>query len=234
MRQFQTDTGVKLQRENITLKTADGRMYVNATRVVGVNVFSPVAFTAAVLECYRQIEGVARYLRERVRGFEQARIEQVAPVLGVRETRHIVGEYMLTGADTRQGTHFADSIPADVSAVDIHDPKGADVDFQGRRPYEIPYRCLLPLGVEQLLVAGRCISADHDAHARSRNMPACMATGQAAGVAAAVAIEQGTTVRRVPVGEVQRRLRALGMLLHVDEVQGAVTETAETAAACKL
>lgn len=224
LRQFQADTGIKLQRENITLKTADGRMYVNATRVVGVDVFSPVEFTNAVLECYRQIEGVARYLRERVPGFEQARIEQVAPVLGVRETRHIVGEYVLTGADSLQGTRFDDSIAADVSAVDIHDPKGADVDFQGRKPYEIPYRSLLPLGVEQLLVAGRCISADHAAHARSRNMPACMATGQAAGIAAAVAIETGTTVRRVCVPEVQRRLRALGMPLHAEEVTGAVNE----------
>lgn len=226
LRQFQADTGIRLQRDNITLKTADGRMYVNATRVMGVDVFSPVEFTNAVLECYRQIEGVARYLRERIPGFEQARIEQVAPVLGVRETRHIVGEYTLTGPDTLDGTHFEDSIAADASALDIHDPKGADVDFQGRQPYEIPYRCLLPLGVEQLLVAGRCISADHAAHARSRNMPACMATGQAAGVAAAVAIEQGTTVRLVSVAEVQRRLRAVGMPLFSEEVQGAVAETA--------
>lgn len=231
IRQFQADTGIKLQRENITLKTADGRMYVNATRVVGVDVFSPVQFTNAVLECYRQIEGVARYLRERIPGFEQARIEQVAPVLGVRETRHIIGEYTLTGADSLQGTHFEDSIAADVSAVDIHDPKGADVDFQGRQPYEIPYRSLLPMGVEQLLVAGRCISADHDAHARSRNMPACMATGQAAGIAAAVAIETGTTVRRVSVEEVQRRLRALGMPLHAEEVKAAVVEAPATAQA---
>lgn len=219
LQQFQKDTGIKLQRDNITLKTADGRMYVNATRVLGVNVFSPTEFTAAVLECYRQIEGVARYLRERIPGFEQARIEQIAPVLGVRETRHILGEYTLTGPDTLEGNRFEDSIAADASALDIHDPKGADVDFRGMRPYEIPYRCLLPKGVEQLLVAGRCISADHDAHARSRNMPACMATGQAAGVAAAVAIDAGTTVRQAPVARIQAALRALGMPLHGEDVK---------------
>ncbi|WP_326539763.1 FAD-dependent oxidoreductase [Pseudorhodoferax sp.] len=226
LKQWQRDTGVELQRDNITLKTADGRMYVNATRVVGVDVFSPVAFTNAVLECYRQIEGVARYLRERIPGFENARIEQIAPVLGVRETRHVVGEYTLSGPDALEGHHFEDSIAADVSALDIHDPKGADVDFQGLRPYEIPYRCLVPKGVEQLLVAGRCISADHAAHARSRNMPACMATGQAAGIAAAVAVEKGVTVRQVPVAEVQARLRRLGMPLFGHEVKGAVTEPA--------
>ncbi|MFW2357768.1 FAD-dependent oxidoreductase [Hydrogenophaga sp.] len=226
LKKFQRDTGIQLQRDNITLKTAGGRMYVNATRVMGVDVFSPVEFTNAVLECYRQIEGVARYLRECIPGFENARIEQIAPVLGVRETRHVVGDYTLTGDDALNGHHFEDSIAADASALDIHDPKGADVDFQGLRPYEIPYRCLLPQGVEQLLVAGRCISADHAAHARSRNMPACMATGQAAGVAAAVAVESGTTVRQVSVAEVQKRLRALGMPLFSEEVKDAVHETA--------
>ena len=220
LKKFQQDTGIKLQRENITLKTADGRMYVNATRVTDVDVFDPVQFTNAVLECYRQIEGVARYLRECIPGFEKARIEAIAPILGVRETRHVIGEYTLTGEDSIKGPTFEDSIAADASALDIHDPKGADVDFQGLRPYEIPYRCLLPLQIEQLLVAGRCISADHDAHARSRNMPACMATGQAAGIAAAVAIDEGVTVRKVSVAKVQEKLRALGMPLHGDEVKG--------------
>lgn len=220
LRKWQMDTGVQLQRDNITLKTADGRMYVNGTRVTNVNVFDPVQFTNAVLECYRQIEGVARYLREVIPGFENARIEAIAPVLGVRETRHVIGEYTLTGQDSTEGTRFEDSIAADASALDIHDPKGADVDFQGLRPYEIPYRSLLPKQVEQILVAGRCISADHAAHARSRNMPACMATGQAAGVAASVAIDMGVNVRDVDVALVQTKLRALGMPLHGSEVTG--------------
>lgn len=219
LRQFQEQTGIKLQRENITLKTADGLMYVNATRVMDVDIFSPEAFTAAILECYRQIEAVAKLLRERIPGFEEARILQIAPVLGVRETRHIRGEYTLTRRDVLGGDGFEDSIAADASALDIHDPKGGDVDFQGLRPYEIPYRALVPLGVEQLLVAGRCISADHDAHARSRNIPACMATGQAAGVAAAVAIDDGVPVRNVPVAKVQEILRGMGMPLHASEVQ---------------
>jgi hypothetical protein len=219
LRSFSEEEGVKLQRDNITLKTADGLMYVNATRVLGIDIFSPVEFTAAIVECYRQIEATARFLRERVPGFENARIGQVAPVLGVRETRHVLGEYVLTGPDTIDGTYFEDSIAADVSALDIHDPKGGDVDFQGLPPYEIPYRSLVPMGVEQLLVAGRCIAADHAAHARSRNMPACMATGQAAGVAAAVAIDDGVNVRAADVSKVQNILRSLGMPLHGSDVK---------------
>jgi hypothetical protein len=218
LKQFQEDTGIELQRDNITLKTAGGIMYVNGTRVLGVDVFDPTQFSQAVVECYRQIEAVTECLRQRVPGFENAKIMQIAPMLGVRETRHIKGEYVLTGEDVLGGTHFEDSIGADASALDIHDPKGADVDFRGMVPYEIPYRCLVPLNVEQLLVAGRCISADHDAHARSRNMPACMATGQAAGIAAAIAIEKGITVREVPVAEIQQALRDIKMPLFAEDV----------------
>ena len=219
LRKFETESGIKLQRDNITLKTADGLMYVNGTRVLGVDIFNPVEFTAAIVECYRQIEAVSKFLRENVPGFEKASIGQIAPVLGVRETRHVQGEYTLTGKDSLEGTRFEDSIAADASALDIHDPKGGDVDFRGMKPYEIPYGCLVPVGVEQLLVAGRCISADHDAHARSRNMPACMATGQAAGIAATVAIDEGVSVRAVPVAKVQQILRAMGMPLHAEEIR---------------
>jgi hypothetical protein len=219
MAAFESETGNRLQRHNITLKTASGVMYVNGTRVLGVNVFSPAEFTAAVLECYRQIEAVAKALIDRVPGFEKARIGQVSPILGVRETRHILGEYVITGDDTLQGTSFADSIAADCSALDIHEPKGSDVDFQGLTPYEIPFRALLPLKIDQLLIAGRCISADHDAHARTRNMPACMATGQAAGIAAALAIKTGIRVRDVPAAEVQAVLRASGMPIYRAETQ---------------
>ncbi|WP_062227193.1 FAD-dependent oxidoreductase [Aureimonas frigidaquae] len=218
---YRRETGVSLQRENITLKTAGGLMYVNATRVMGVDVFDHAEFTAAIVECYRQIEAVAAFLIERVPGFEASRILQIAPVLGVRETRHIQGDYVLTGPDVLGGTHFADSIAADTSALDIHEPRGGDVDFRGLDAYEIPYRTLVPKGVEQLLVAGRCISADHDAHARSRNMPACMATGQAAGVAAAVAIDEGTSVRDVPIDKVQKILRDSGVPIHAAELAGA-------------
>lgn len=219
IRAYRAETGIDLPRENITLKTANSLMYVNATRVLGVDVFSPTEFSAAVVECYRQIDEYARFLINRVPGFARAKIAQISPVLGVRETRHIQGEYTLTADDVRGETTFPDSIAADVSAFDVHDVKGGDVDFQGLKPYELPYRCMVPLGVEQLLVAGRCISADHVAHGRSRNVPACMATGQAAGIAAAIAIDRNTTVREVSIERVQTALRGIGMPLHAAELQ---------------
>jgi len=220
IRSYRAETNIDLPRENITLKTANSLMYVNATRVLGVNVFWPIEFSAAVIECYRQIDEYARFLICKIPGFGKAKIAQVSPVLGVRETRHIRGEYTLIADDVSgSGKGFFDSIAADVSAFDVHDVKGADVDFQGLSPYEIPYRCMVPLEIDQLLVAGRCISADHTAHGRSRNVPACMATGQAAGIAAAIAVEGNTTVRGVSIERVQAALRAIGMPLHAEELR---------------
>lgn len=215
---YQDEKGIELQRENITLKTANGVLYVNATRVLGVDGLSPLEMSDAMLEIYRQIEAYTEFLIEKVPGFENARIGQIAPVMGVRETRHITGEYTLTGKDVVDCTTFEDSIGADNCAMDVHEVKGADVDFQGLGPYEIPYRVLVPLKVEQLLVAGRCISADHVAHGRTRNMPACMATGQAAGVAAAVAIDTGSSIRNVDVKRVQEILRKMDMPLKASEI----------------
>ncbi|WP_284041289.1 FAD-dependent oxidoreductase [Vreelandella olivaria] len=215
---YQEEKGIALQRENITLKTANGVLYVNATRVLGVDGLSPLEMSDAMLEIYRQIEAYTAFLIEKVPGFENAHIGQIAPVIGVRETRHITGEYTLTGKDVVDCTTFEDSIGADNCAMDVHEVKGADVDFQGLGPYEIPYRTLVPLQVEQLLVAGRCISADHIAHGRTRNMPACMATGQAAGVAAAVAIDTDNSVRNVDVKRVQEILRSMEMPLKAKEI----------------
>lgn len=218
VRAFQERTGIKLIRQHIALKTANGRLYVNATRVLGKNALSPIDVSDATLECYSQIEDYARFLREDIPGFENAILGQISPILGVRETRHILGEYVLTGEDVIAGTCFQDSIAADASAFDIHDVKGADVDFRSIPPYEIPYRCLVPRKIDQLLVAGRCISVDHHAHGRTRNMPACMATGQAAGIAAALAVDANTTVRDLDPGRIQKVLADLRMPIRGAEI----------------
>ena len=86
------------------------------------------------------------------------------------------------------------------------------------RSHELPYRALVPMGIEQRLVAGRCISADHLARGRARNIPGCMATGKAAGTAAAVAIADGVTVRAVNVAKVQTILRSIGMPVHAEDI----------------
>jgi hypothetical protein len=124
-------------------------------------------------------------------GFEDAYVINVAEQTGVRQTRLLHGEYIVTKEDVVDRRHFSDSVA-----------RGRD--------YYTPYRALLPRGVDQLLVAGRHYSATPEAQRMSREIPPCMAMGEAVGVAAAVALESNVLVRNVDVREVQRRLRAAG------------------------
>jgi hypothetical protein len=213
LRQFQKDKNVKLVRECITLKTARGNseMYCNNTRVLRSSGLNPLDISEAFLELYRQIELNIQFLNEYVPGFENSYINEISSILGVRETRHIHGGYILTGDNVMQGAAFEDSIALDTSAMDVHDVKGALVRFENFPPYEIPYRCLVPQKIEQLLVAGRCISTDHVAHGRTRNIPACMSTGQAAGFAAGLAVKTGKQVRDIDIIKVQTQLKKVGM-----------------------
>jgi hypothetical protein len=220
LRRFEQDKGVRLKREYATLKTGFGHneVFINATRVGGVNALDVLQASDAIVDCHRQIGLLGTFFREYVPGFEQAYINGIAPMLGVRETRHIIGEIVLTGADVRNQRTFDDCIGVDQSAMDIHDVSGRSVSFQGLPPYEIPYRCLVPKGIDQLLVAGRCISVDHEAHGRTRNMPACMVTGQAAGLAAAIAVREDSLVRNVDVASIQDALRQAGVATSLSEI----------------
>jgi hypothetical protein len=213
LQKFQKDKNVKLVRENITLKTARGNteVYCNNTRVLGNSGITALEISSAILELYRQIELNMQFLNEYVPGFEDSYINEIASILGVRESRHIIGEYFLTGDEVLKGKNFDDSIALDTAALDIHDVHGAVMEFKNYPPYHIPYRCLVPKKVEQLLVAGRCISNDHVAHGRSRNLPACMSTGQAAGFAAALAVKDGVPVRKLDVKKIQAELKKVNM-----------------------
>jgi hypothetical protein len=182
---------------------------VNSTRVTqvrGTNVFD---WTRAEAESRRQMRQIVAFLRRRVPGFEHAYLAQSGVHAGVRETRRITGDYRLTVDDVLSARRFEDVIARGAYPVDIHNPKGSGTLLK-RVPdgeaYDIPLRCLLPRGIEDLLVAGRCISGTHEAHSSYRVMPIVMATGQAAGVCAALATGHGLTPRTVPVADVQAEL----------------------------
>jgi hypothetical protein len=148
-----------------------------------------------------------------------------ASTIGVRETRRIRGEYVMTEDDILAGRHYPDGVAVDANQQNPrqqggHPPDGKEggpQDVEARElvarmfVYEIPYRCLLPQGVDGLLVAGRCISVDHHADVYTRNQGSCMATGEAAGVAAAVAVASGVPPRRADVAKIQHGLRTLGV-----------------------
>jgi len=164
----------------------------------------------------QQMKEIVAFLREYVPGFEDSYVIQSGARVGVRETRRIIGEYKLTADDIVQGRKFEDVIARSTYPIDIHNPQGKGTLFK-RLPsgesYDIPLRCLIPQKVDNLLVAGRCISGTHEAHAAYRVMAISMATGQAAGVCAALSIQHSLIPRHIEYREVQQELRSQGALI---------------------
>jgi hypothetical protein len=214
-----TDAGeLDLHREDMLFFATPnaGEVAVNSTRVTEVLGTSVWDLTRAEFAAHRQMAQIARFLRGRVPGFAESYVVQSGVQVGVRETRRILGDYLLTGEDVLTARTFDDAVARGAYPVDIHNPSGRGTTLR-RLPrgqsYDIPLRCLFPQGLDRILVAGRCISGDHVAHSSYRVMPISMATGQAAGVCAALASSQGMRPRDVPVSAVQRELRAQGASL---------------------
>lgn len=149
---------------------------------------------------------VAAWGPENLPGFANARLGSVAPSIGVRESRRIVGEHVRQLADGTGGRRFHDAIARSACNVDLppHDDKGTW--FETEDAGDIPFRCLVPTGVDNPLVAGRCISTTHEASGSARMTPHVAATGKAAGTAAAPAAGMNLLVRDLDVAELQDRL----------------------------
>lgn len=180
-----------------------------------VNATDPEFLTAAEIEGRRQALEYVRFLRECVPGYERAQLASLSVQIGVRETRRVHGEYRLTREDVLSARAFEDQIGLCGAPIEDHHG-GADTRWQYLPEGQcvgIPFRTLVPRGAENLLVAGRCFSATHDAHASVRSMAQCMAMGQAAGTAAALAVPRGGAVREVPFALLRDRLRDLGAVL---------------------
>jgi hypothetical protein len=192
-------------RERLSLYESpqEGVWRVNASRILGTDGTKVEDLTRAEVEGRRQVFQILGFLHAYVPGFAQCTLIDTAAQVGVRETRRIVGEYTLTQEDLMTGRDFPDTIGYCAYPMDIHDPKGAGggVSNQGEtaNAYQIPFRSLVPVSVEHLLVAGRCVSATHEALGAIRVMPPSFAMGEAAGTAAALAIQEGVSPRRVPI-----------------------------------
>lgn len=190
---------------------------VNTTRIQRLDGTRAEDLTQAEIVGRKQVQALLQFFRKWLPGFENCQLLDTAVTIGVRETRRIVGEYTLTLDDLASGREFDDVIALAGYPVDIHSPTGdgggASGEWQTANVYQIPYRSLIPIKVEQLLVAGRCISATHEALGAIRVMPPAFAMGQAAGTAAALALEYGVSPRRVPVPKLQRVLINQGAYL---------------------
>jgi glycine/D-amino acid oxidase-like deaminating enzyme len=199
-----------------------GVVTVHMTRIPNVDATDPRQLTRAEIEGRRQVHEYHRFLRDLVPGFERSVLVATSPAIGVRESRRVIGDYRLTREDVLESRRFADEIALCGAPIEDHaagpDTRWTYVPQSG--VYGIPYRCLLPTRVEGMLVAGRCFSATHDAHASARSMATCMAMGQAAGTAAALAVAGGITPRAVDVDVLRARLAADGALLEPCEPDG--------------
>jgi hypothetical protein len=185
------------------------------TRVPRVDATDPRQLTRAEIEGRRQASEYARFLREQVPGFERAVMVSTSPAIGVRESRRVHGRYRLEAGDVLAGRRFEDEIALCGAPIEDHHA-GADTRWSyvpDGGVYGIPYRCLLPQLVEGLLVAGRCFSATHDAHASARSMGTCMSMGQAAGTAAALAAADGAVPGGLDAGRLRKHLAEQGVLL---------------------
>ncbi|MEW5800716.1 MAG: FAD-dependent oxidoreductase [bacterium] len=199
---------LELSREDILFfgTPHEREVCVNSTRVLGVLGTNVWDLSLAECEGRRQMGRIAAFLRRYVPGFENAYIAQSGSHIGVRETRRIIGDYQLTPEDILKARKFNDVIARGSYPMDIHNPKGSGTTLRHVAPgeaYDIPLRSLLAKGAENLLLAGRCISGTHEAHSSYRVMPIAIATGQAAGVCAALAARTGRSTREVPILDIQ-------------------------------
>ena len=196
-----------------------GEYTVNSpTGIAGFDATRTADLSAAQAEATRQAFRKVELLRLHVPGCEEARLISVAPQLGLRDSRRIVGDYVLTAEDVLECRHFDDGIANGVHPIDLHT---GSPRFGGRTIvpmrcggwYQIPYRCLLPRGAEHLLVAGRSVSADFLAQGSVRVMATCLAMGQAAGTAAALCSATSAAPRALDPALLRRRLREQGVTL---------------------
>ncbi|MBQ7565959.1 MAG: FAD-dependent oxidoreductase [Oscillospiraceae bacterium] len=217
---WQAEGRIKNPRENVLtfFMPVKGIVHFNTTRVVGKNPVDAFDLTAAEMEAREQIFEMIAFLKANFASFKDASLISIGSRIGVRESRMISGEYVLTEDDVKACRKFDDTIAVANYSIDIHSPDGSGTLIyklpQGEY-YTIPYRCLIPKGVKNMLVAGRCISADHVAQASVRIMPICCTMGEAAGTALTLARQSGAKdVREVDVPKLQKQLEAQGLKIH--------------------
>jgi hypothetical protein len=210
---------IPTERTIIITGLREGEAWINMTRVNGVDGTDPVSLSYGELEGRRQITDIQKYLINYVPGFENAFFTKMAPFLGIRETRRIVGQYVMTRDDVLGCARFDDAIAVASYPLDLHHPQGGGCTLEWCGDcYDIPYRSLIPLSVENLIVAGRAISTTHEAMSAIRVMAPCMAMGEAAGRAAKMAVRKNIMPSQIDVNLLRAELQDKGAYLNPTEV----------------
>ena len=212
----QSSGEIRNPRENILtfVVPAKGIIHFNTTRVVKLNPTDPFDVTEAEFAAREQVFELFDLLKASFSSMKDADLIMTAAGIGVRESRMIEGEHILTANDLKECTKFPDSVARGNYDIDIHNPEGTGTSHYYFAPgeyYTIPYRSLTVKDADNLLVAGRCISADHEAQASIRIMPICASTGEAAGIAASLA--PGGRVKYVDIAALREKLKTAGALI---------------------
>ena len=189
----------------VKLHKPDEYMVVT-TRILGLDPTSVHNMTDAYTRLYQQIPQLIRFFRKYVPGFEASHLVEIAPMMGVRESRRIMGDYVLSEDDVVTGREHDDVVALGGYHIDIHRPAGTWVDSKNVQTYDVPFRSLIARDVEGLLMAGKCLSATHEAVASTRVIPICMAQGQAVGTAAALAVRKKISPRDLKTSELRNVL----------------------------
>lgn len=199
---------------------------VNTTRLQNIDATNAKDLTKAEILLRKQVVQVYEFLKKRIGGFANSYILDTGVQVGTRESRHIEGEYTLTEEAILQGTSFKDGIACGTFAIDIHPPVGKQQIFtgSGKVVYEIPYRCLLPKGIDNLLVAGKTISATHTAFGSIRVMATCMAMGEGAGTAAALLTKEKGSTQSIDVEQLRKVLIKNGQYLLNEQLEEDISE----------
>ena len=205
-------------RENILVFFGVGEdvLHFNTTRVVKLDPTNPFDVSKAEVIARKQIHELIGFLKENSNAFNESALISVAVNIGVRESRKLKGVHILTGDELINCTCFEDSIALGNYDIDIHSPTGTGTShryFADGEFYTIPYRSLLPKEYDNLLVAGRCISATHEAQASVRIMPICCCLGEAAGTAVAMAQNTNRNLHTVDIKALQKTLTENGAVL---------------------
>ena len=198
----------------------------NITHVFGVDPTDERSLTRGLIESRRLLREYERFYRKNISGFANAEIADSGSLLGVRESRRITGDYTLVLEDFKARRDFSDEIGRYNFSADIHPPRPTREQVEEHKKvfkgtacgkgesYGIPYRVLLPKNVNNLLTCGRCVSTDRYVHASLRVIPGCWITGQAAGMAGAIAADADSTPRQIDVQTLRSRLQKIGGYFH--------------------
>lgn len=191
----------------------DGEVMINSNKILDCDGTNGQDVSDGMIEGRKQAKVIAEFMQKYVPGFEEAVFEKTAEILGVRESRRIVGDYILNAKDILGGTKFSDSVCRHNGGFEVHDPtfKGVKVQrLEDQMFYDIPYRSLIAKDIDGILLAGRCYSADHHALSAARCISLCMSMGEAAGTAAALASKKVLSPRELDIEELQNTLLKYG------------------------